>query len=424
MKIVAISSLMVAVVLASSCATIDYEKRYIKDTPIPVVTIENKSHTVEVEPIKIAVEKLLVIPQDAAEIKKSGAEAIYAAMNEAMVTPQNYVGGTMQFDYDSNRQYPIVTRLLTLTLIKLEPGETTTGRPFLSDTINWEITGDIWPQKEGETQLVMIKPKVKGLLTTMIIVTNRRIYNFVLSSTGEYYMPMIQFRYPNDPVFITSTTRTNVAKNNVTMNESAGSEYISYNYIVRKPLFFAPRWVPERVYDDGEKTYIILPRVVLQDEYPAVFDGKRDLVQYRVIDNMIVIDKLVEKCTLRLGMKTVTIVKKRGAADERNMPVDMGTEPRVYNAIPTYQEVYKVRYNNFDPPAWMPKQVYDDGMYMFIIMPTKNINGDEMAVINEKNEVLQIEIKDGVIKVLGLYRRLRLAYAGDSIIVEKSATGR
>jgi type IV secretion system protein VirB9 len=45
-------------------------------------------------------------------------------------------------------------------------------------------------------------------------------------------------------------------------------------------------------------------------EAPVLFDGGNRRVNYRVQKNLIVIDELIEKVTLRRGKEKVTIVKK------------------------------------------------------------------------------------------------------------------
>ena len=91
---------------------------------------------------------------------------------------------------------------------------------------------------------------------------------------------------------------------------------VSFNYKIYIPFLSRKvDWVPEMVYDDGSHTYIILPEVNLQKEFPAVWENGVELTNYEVhpeIHNMIVINKLIEKVTLRIGKKKVVIKKKRG----------------------------------------------------------------------------------------------------------------
>ena len=64
--------------------------------------------------------------------------------------------------------------------------------------------------------------------------------------------------------------------------------------------------------DDGGKTYIVLPDTVIHHELPAVFGENGELVNFRVKDNVIVIDRLLRKMQLKLRDVTVE-VRKKGA---------------------------------------------------------------------------------------------------------------
>lgn len=80
---------------------------------------------------------------------------------------------------------------------------------------------------------------------------------------------------------------------------------------MRHSVFKIPTWLPTQVYDDGQRTYIILNSKSLLTEYPAVFNEKNEIINYRVKDNIIIIDNLIEKVTLNLDGKKVTIEKKK-----------------------------------------------------------------------------------------------------------------
>jgi type IV secretion system protein VirB9 len=89
--------------------------------------------------------------------------------------------------------------------------------------------------------------------------------------------------------------------------------YLSFNYKITYARFGRPKWTPYLAYDDGRKTYLQFPKGTLQAEMPAVFENKADVVNYRVVSDLIIIDKLIEKITVKLDGKQVTIEKKKGA---------------------------------------------------------------------------------------------------------------
>ena len=87
---------------------------------------------------------------------------------------------------------------------------------------------------------------------------------------------------------------------------------LSSDYTVSYPKDHPPQWLPELVLDDGGKTYIVLPDTVIHHELPAVFGENGELVNFRVKDNVIVIDRLLRKMQLKLRDVTVE-VRKKGA---------------------------------------------------------------------------------------------------------------
>jgi type IV secretion system protein VirB9 len=65
------------------------------------------------------------------------------------------------------------------------------------------------------------------------------------------------------------------------------------------------------VYDDGKKTYLDFDPQVLQRELPGIFENRNDVVNYRVNENLVIIDKLVEKVTVQYRKERITIMKKK-----------------------------------------------------------------------------------------------------------------
>ena len=75
-------------------------------------------------------------------------------------------------------------------------------------------------------------------------------------------------------------------------------------------VFKKPYWLPTRVYDDGKKTYIVMDETVLHMTSPVLFNKRNERINYSVNKNLIVINELIEKVTLRVGKEKVTIKKK------------------------------------------------------------------------------------------------------------------
>ena len=287
------------------------------------VYVKDEEYVYDIEPRLIPVNKYIVVDKkdykgsEKEEKEVKGRDAVKESFKDSIVELKDYTGGVSEFDYDENYQFPIFTKKLAMTTIILNSDEImTTDDVFLSDSKSWEIVGDIWPTQEGERQLIMIKPLKEGLETDMLVVTNKRLYKFILYSTKNDYQPMVRFKYKGERHFITSNTKKAKAEKVVTAYSEVDESLISYNYKIQIPIFQKKTgFVPELVYDDGSFTYIKLPEEVLQKEMPVIYENSRDIVNYEIHPsehNLLIINKLITKITIRLGKQKVTIVKKKG----------------------------------------------------------------------------------------------------------------
>jgi len=66
-----------------------------------------------------------------------------------------------------------------------------------------------------------------------------------------------------------------------------------------------PPWKPVSVYDDGRRVYVEFPRGIVQGEMPPIFvigpDGEAQLVNSRIHQHILIVDRLFGAAELRLG---------------------------------------------------------------------------------------------------------------------------
>ena len=135
-------------------------------------------------------------------------------------------------------------------------------------------------------------------------------------------MPIVRWRYPSPILpqnFIQTVQRGGLAGGAFygRIAQAGGEAYfvdpqfLSFDYRIIRPFFRRPAWTPTLVYDDGRRTYIVFPEGVLMRELPVVFENRADVVNFRVNRNIIIIDKLIEHLTVRLGNQVITIEKRR-----------------------------------------------------------------------------------------------------------------
>jgi type IV secretion system protein VirB9 len=80
-----------------------------------------------------------------------------------------------------------------------------------------------------------------------------------------------------------------------------------------------PAWRPLRAFDDGRQVFIEFPSGIRRGEMPPLWvigaEGGAELVNYRVHDNHMIVDRLFAAAELRLGgehQKKVRIVRTDG----------------------------------------------------------------------------------------------------------------
>ena len=215
--------------------------------------------------------------------------------------------GAVVFQYQSYIP-KIMCRPMRVTDIILQPGENVTG-VFPGDSVRWTfIPGRSGPQ-ENEQIHVLVKPLIADISTNLVINTDRRTYNIDLVSNSREFMPSVSFSYPADTIvawdaFIAGKQRERDTTSLLSEGYRVDPEELHFNYEIRGKDSI--RWKPIRVWDDGIKTYIQFPSQssIKSIEAPVfvVFEGRRELlVNYRVVRDMFVVDKVFAKAGLIAG---------------------------------------------------------------------------------------------------------------------------
>jgi len=254
-----------------------------------------------------------------------------------ILEPSQYSRAAVIYDFDPDWVYEVYTQPLRASDIMLEPGEQAKAPPFISDSVRWLVGAGVNYSGNVATQHIYVKPTESGLEATLIINTDRRVYHIILRSYQLTHMPIVRWRYPAPPMVNSfdfekpqgsSGVTGAVGGGGVEVRQAQVSVYqpevidakdlpgidprmVSFDYKVTWGLFRKPRWLPEFVYDDGKKTYITFPEDVLHDTFPVITENRYDIVNYRVADNIVIIDKRIEKVTVRQGKTQITIVKKK-----------------------------------------------------------------------------------------------------------------
>ncbi|MFO9752149.1 P-type conjugative transfer protein TrbG [Legionella pneumophila serogroup 1] len=214
--------------------------------------------------------------------------------------------GSVSFVYGSG-QIRVVCAPLQVCDIALQSGEQlndmNVGDPrFLVEP---SITGSGMDQQIH----LLIKPKDVGLDTSLVVTTDRRTYHFRLKSDQNDFMPYVSFTYPDDAKAKWRLIQHMQAERRKANTFTETHEYLGdlhFNYRIQGNS----RFKPVRVYNNGVKTIIEMPRSMSENEAPALLVLRHGglfkkpesvMVNYRLQGCRYIVDSVFDKAILIIG---------------------------------------------------------------------------------------------------------------------------
>jgi type IV secretion system protein VirB9 len=247
-----------------------------------------------------------------------------AAPAHAQLSPTPVAGDSrlVQFNFDRTQTYLILTRPDVVTHVEMSEDEKIKV-VSAGDTQRWELT----PTKDGRH--LFIKPRAHGITTSMTVITDKRVYQAMLRSTGEgqKWYQQVSFIYPAPSLIQVEGPTEDVARapaapkgaspstaplvSPVAETDRVGPlvspDKLSFEYRITGDAPFRPL----SVFDDGTHTWIKLPANL--QELPALFvvtdESDMSLVNYLVRGNYMVVQRMFDRALLRLGKAGVTITR-------------------------------------------------------------------------------------------------------------------
>lgn len=211
----------------------------------------------------------------------------------------------------------ILTAILQVTDIQFEQGETITSI-HLGDTARWSIehikANTIYDYQDH----IIVKPKDINLLTSLVVVTDKRTYHLQLKSTERQYYPMVKFHYPSSLIVRSNREEMTVKTKEISMKDITTGSYLkdlSFGYTIKGNAKFKP----VRVYNDGLKTIVELPRTINSSNIPILMtlepeSKKPVIVNYRYQNNKFIVDAVFDKAILISGVgskqKKITLIRE------------------------------------------------------------------------------------------------------------------
>lgn len=165
----------------------------------------------------------------------------------------------------------------------------------VGDSISWKIE----PNKKGN--VIFVKPIEKGAETNMNIVSDKRIYSFILRTPTQKasdHTFMVKFTYGDEDSGLLETARQLASTPNLE-NLIAGQMNKNYGFRGDREI------KPMIAFDDGVKTWFQFTGPI-----PAIFaieSGKETLVNHRREGQYIVVDRVARQWVIRKGNLAICI---------------------------------------------------------------------------------------------------------------------
>jgi type IV secretion system protein VirB9 len=299
-----------AVLLFASCKTIPLDKKPQLRKNLIETVVQEEAENIPPEdlPKIVYIEKPVYYPEKDGPPAVTGKEAVTQYQRDITRAPEYANGHIQRYTFNDGYVYEVHCQPYRTTDIELEPGEEVLETPFISEPDVWQLAAGEGIKNGQRVMHFFVKPDHQKLTTSLIIITNRRVYHMELKSFYDYYMPIVRWTYPGDQV---NRKIVQVREEKAERTRETFETY-SFNYKIRIGWGTKVLWIPKQIYDDGMRTYIVLDEACLHQELPALFNKKNEIVNYRVQKNVLVVDELITKMTLRLGKKKITLIKKKG----------------------------------------------------------------------------------------------------------------
>ena len=241
------------------------------------------------------------------------------------------VDGRLTYLFGEGLPSLICAPLRACTLV-LAPGERIAANGILlGDPTRWKLVQAAVTSTD-EVHLAF-KPTNAGITTNLSVLTegnHARHYHLELISDRNAYMPVVGFRYESqaiDAINEMVARAQNQTLRTRDINDPAAQMPFEYGEISLNDLNFDYDvtgcrdciWRPERVFDDGVRTIIVLSEDASTRPLPAFFvvgtDSDSQVANHRFLDRSFIVDQLFDEARLLLGTgrrpQEVVIRRKR-----------------------------------------------------------------------------------------------------------------
>lgn len=238
------------------------------------------------------------------------------------MSPFDGGSGAIKFAFGA-QQPTVLCAVLQVCDVSLQTGEQVNSIN-LGDSARWIIEPAITGVGASEVQHLIIKPLDVGLETSLVVTTDRRTYHIKLRSHRTEYMPQIAFTYPEDAAAKFLAMQASQKKERTENTIPQTGEYLgdlTFDYSIKGNA----DWKPVRVFNDGRKTIIQMPKSVEHGEAPSLLVVRRGaglfgkaenvIINYRLQGDRYIVDSVFDKAILIVGVgsaqEKITIERRK-----------------------------------------------------------------------------------------------------------------
>lgn len=211
-------------------------------------------------------------------------------------------------NFDENNVVKVMGHDLIQTSIQFHPNESILDVSS-GDSLAWQ-----WNIAAGRNNILFIKPMLQDSDTNMKVITNKRIYEFRLVSSGYYDNPndvtyRLSFKYPEEERAKSQKKLLAHVKKAEFSQAPANNKRWNYYY----SFTGNKRLAPVQAFDDDKGfTYFQFSEGA---PIPAIYavdaNRKEQLVNYRIQEPYVVVEKISGQFTLRDGGLVATIINEK-----------------------------------------------------------------------------------------------------------------
>ena len=261
--------------------------------------VQENTNPSDFEDISLSSQKKLRVLTNKMDVEQQTDNYLNNGQADVITRPD----GTFLYPYGL-AQASLTARKMMYSKIILQDGEKIMSAAA-GDTTRWHILPNYIGDAASFTPVVLVKPFMGGLQTSLSIITDRRDYDVSIRSvdSGEY-MPRIGFYYPQDKAdAIHVGLPPDKIENNESRQPKINIENIKYDYRVKGDQKLS--WYPTIVFEDGHKVFIRMPVHAERTSLPVFMTinkaGQTELVNYRYFKPYYVIDAIFDQGVLMLG---------------------------------------------------------------------------------------------------------------------------